>query len=295
VLATLRLCQRKRGRHGATSPTRIPLGGDTLKDRANPARTDPPGTAGGPPGATGGHRDGHAPLHATGILAGLAHDLGNSLTAVRLSAGALARLDPSVAAATATEYITAIIEAVDQMEGVVDDLRGTVRLETRPEAFEIENCSITSLLDETVERVQRSADNAGVRIETDVAVSPARVPADRSLIVRVLQRLTARGIAGSPRGERVRIAVTAEGGEVWFAITDSGPGFNGERMLVQLDARNSPESVGALSIDLALTGDVIRRHGGRFRASGEPGAGTTVAFSLPASPADPGAPGARNP
>ena len=128
-----------------------------------------------------------------------------------------------------------------------------------------------------------------------------RVMADRRRIVQVLNNLFSNASRHAPESSPIRIAAVRDGVHVAIAVSDEGRGVAPER-LGQLFRRYSGSAgdgaeggLGAAGLGLAICKGLAEAHGGRIRAaSGGPGRGTQVTFTLPVAGEDaPDAPGRR--
>jgi PAS domain S-box-containing protein len=122
------------------------------------------------------------------------------------------------------------------------------------------------------------------RIDFQVGVLPPAV-ADPTLMRQVWMNLLANAIKFSSKRERAIIRVSAQQsqGENVYVVQDHGAGFEmqyaGKLFGVFQRLHTSREFEGT-GVGLALVQRVIRRHGGRVWAEGEPDKGATFYFAL---------------
>jgi signal transduction histidine kinase len=123
----------------------------------------------------------------------------------------------------------------------------------------------------------------------DVVFSPGRVGAvllDRDEIVLALDALLENAVQHSePRG-RVTLRASAAGRDVVIEVADGGRGIAAEKLphvferFYRVDrSRNRRE--GGAGLGLAIVDAIARAHGGAASIRSTPGAGTTVALTLP--------------
>jgi signal transduction histidine kinase len=122
---------------------------------------------------------------------------------------------------------------------------------------------------------------------------PARVEADRQLLIEAISVLLTNAINYSPPGSRVTVrALKGEGEqEGWFAIqvSDNGPGIPREEQakLFQRFFRGKAgleSGISGTGLGLAIVKEIMDRHNGRVEvaSSGIPGEGATFTLWLPA-------------
>ncbi|WP_396654630.1 sensor histidine kinase [Microbacterium paludicola] len=115
---------------------------------------------------------------------------------------------------------------------------------------------------------------------------PARTPT-RSASVRVLDNLLSNAVKyNRPRG---RVSVATSVGDQWalIAVQDSGVGLNEEDLgsVFQRYYRGAAvrdSTVTGNGLGLAISRDIVRRHGGDITVSSVLGVGSTFSVTLPA-------------
>jgi signal transduction histidine kinase len=104
------------------------------------------------------------------------------------------------------------------------------------------------------------------------------------MLETVLQNLLDNALRHTPRGGEIVVSVNACETSVETAVRDSGTGIAAS----ELERLQQPFEVGVggrTGLGLAIVKRVLDLHGTELRLSSMPGAGTTVAFVLPAQPA----------
>lgn len=142
------------------------------------------------------------------------------------------------------------------------------------------------------------AAGAGLDLAVTVPALPAvYVDADRML--QVLHNLLSNALRHTPAGGRVTIDGWQEGATVVIAVADTGAGIDPRDLpnIFERFYRADPSRArtsGGSGLGLAIARAVVEAHGGRIRATSEPGRGTTIQFALPL-PGHPGAAPAGGP
>ena len=122
------------------------------------------------------------------------------------------------------------------------------------------------------------------RIDFQVSALPPAV-ADPTLMRQVWMDLLSNAIKFSSRRQRAVIKVSAQQdqGESVYAVRDDGAGFDMQyvgKLFGVFQRLHSSKEFEGTGVGLALVQRVIRRHGGRVWAEGEPNKGATFYFAL---------------
>lgn len=126
------------------------------------------------------------------------------------------------------------------------------------------------------------ADAAGVRIETRLAGTPAKLRVDPELMTQALVNLALNGIQAMDPGGVLTLAAESVDGETRIAIADSGPGLT-EAQLERIFRPFYTTKLQGTGLGLAITRGIVERHGGRVAVNSRPGRGSTftIIFSAP--------------
>jgi two-component system OmpR family sensor kinase len=141
------------------------------------------------------------------------------------------------------------------------------------------------LAQELVEQVSPLASEKGVRV-TLSAAGPARLRCCQALLAEALLNLLDNAIRCTPLDGRVDVSVRVEQGQVFVAVSDTGPGVPaGEQELVF--RRFFRGAVGAkdagTGLGLAIVRGIARAHGGEVVLCSRAGEGATFQVRLPAA------------
>jgi signal transduction histidine kinase len=132
--------------------------------------------------------------------------------------------------------------------------------------------------------LQPWAGERGVRLEVDLPADLPAVRADPDLLDRVLRNLVGNALKFTPAGGAVRLSAGAEGPEVRFGVSDTGPGLPAEveaRLFHKFARGTGPQRGHGLG--LAFCRLAVEAMGGRIWAENQPGAGASFHFTLPAA------------
>ncbi|HMQ29012.1 MAG TPA: HAMP domain-containing sensor histidine kinase, partial [Acidimicrobiales bacterium] len=212
------------------------------------------------------------------------HELRNPLAVMRTNLD-VALSDPGASAEDLRESAGVVARTVDRLTHLVDDLLQFARHGAPTFAHEPVD------LAEGVAEV--TAEYAGAAAEREVAldgVAPSGlwVVGDRVALRQALHNLTGNAVRVAPPRSAVRLAAGRDGGWVWMAVEDAGPGIpESERELVfqrfWRKARGEDGERGS-GLGLTIVRQVAEGHNGEVRLASEEGRGSTFSVWLPAAP-----------
>jgi signal transduction histidine kinase len=226
------------------------------------------------------------------VLRIVAHDIGNSLSAVKIHAMVLERTLPADGQAEARKRTEAIRNLTQQMDRLRQDLLDVAAIEAGRLSFEPHETALREVVDDVLGTVAGQAGEKGLTLEAEVSPDLPAVWADRERLHQVLGNLVGNAVKFTPAGGRVSVTARLDptAGEeghpgVRVAVEDTGPGISAEHLPHVFDRfwqARSTRRAGA-GLGLAIARGVVEAHGGRIWAASEPGQGTTFEFTLPAA------------
>jgi signal transduction histidine kinase len=121
------------------------------------------------------------------------------------------------------------------------------------------------------------------RIDIDPLPSAA---GDSAVIRHVWSNLIGNALKYSAKraDPHIRISGRVEGGEAVYQIEDNGAGFDmrhAEKLFGVFKRLHGSDEFAGTGVGLAIVHRIVRRHGGRITAHGEPGVGARIEFTLP--------------
>jgi len=219
-------------------------------------------------------------LESLGVLAGgIAHDFNNILTII-LGNVSLARLqlhEPEKVTKRLEEAENATARAKDLAQQLLTFARGGEPVKKKIE--------LRGLLREAARFALRGSNVRGKFALSD-DIWP--VEADEGQLVQVIQNLVLNAVQAMPEGGTVTISAensgSPQGGEsfVKISIADTGAGISEHHLQRIFDPYFTTKQQGS-GLGLATCYSIIRKHGGKIRASSTLGKGSTFHISLPAA------------
>lgn len=211
------------------------------------------------------------------------HELRNPLAVIRTNLEVVLS-DPDANADDLREVGIVVRRTAERMSTLVDDLLLYARREAPASRAGL--IDVASLVGEAGADFRATAETNGLRIDC-VAVPGLWVNADATGIRQALANLLANAIRHAPSGTAVRLAAGSEGGWVWVAVEDHGPGIAPEdqvrvwQRFWRGDRRRAREE-GRSGLGLSIVRQIVARHHGRVQLVSELGKGSTFVLWFPA-------------
>ena len=214
------------------------------------------------------------------LLADVAHELRTPLAVIQGNAeGMLDGLYPAD-----REHLQPLVDTSRVMARLLDDLQTLSTVEAGVLRLHREPTAPAGLVGDAVAAFRSLADERGVRLEGRPDGGLALLEVDPTRIAEVLSNLVANALRHTPSGGSVEVAAgPSDGGRaVAFTVSDTGEGIPAERLPFVFDRYVKSADSGGAGLGLAIAKSLVEAHGGTIAAESEPGAGTTVRFTLPA-------------
>ncbi len=148
------------------------------------------------------------------VAAGLAHEIRNPLSSVRMHVQILAR-SPQVPAETAQ----LLLSEIDRLEGILSELLSWAR----PETFSSGPTDLAALAEEVLALMGPQLAHRGIRVVREIGPVPP-IQADRDRMRQVLRNLLANARDALGTGGTLTLRLKEEGGAVLLEVADDGPG-----------------------------------------------------------------------
>ena len=218
------------------------------------------------------------------LLAEVAHELNTPLAAVKLQAQIARRSGD----ATRQSALDELDRGIERATHLVAQLLQMARLEPGVRERQMLPIRLDMLAAEVVAAFSARADAHGI----DLGLAPsaaAWVPGDEEDLRVLLNNLVDNALRHVPTGGRVDVQVTAEGGRVRLAVSDTGPGIpeaDRQRVLQRFVRLAPSQGDGKGSgLGLSIVARVVAQHGGTLALDEREGGGLTVSVELPATAA----------
>jgi signal transduction histidine kinase len=217
------------------------------------------------------------------LVAWVSHDLRTPLAGLRAMAEAL---QDGIATDTG-RYHRQILSEVTRLSTMVDDLFELSRIESGTLSLSPDRIEVGDLVSDTIASMEPVARARGVRL-TGAADGSLPVYADPRELSRALSNLVTNAIRHTPEGGHVRVAATAEAGEVLITVADGCGGIPEADLARVFDlawratAARTPGADGGAGLGLTIVRGIVEAHSGQVRVVNA-GGGCSFEVRLPAS------------
>ncbi len=217
----------------------------------------------------------------TAMLRAVSHDFRSPLTAIVVSAGALAHGELSLECGDRRELTETILFEARRLDRLVSNLLDASRLEAGAAEPDAALWAIEDLLLHTLDGLEA----AEARIEVVFPENESsKVRVDLHQVERVLANLLENALRYSGASQRVRVQVNETGSEVLIRVIDHGPGIapgEADRIFEPFQRGSRTAEVQGAGLGLAIARGFAEANGGRVWAESLQGQGATFVLALP--------------
>ena len=220
------------------------------------------------------------------LAANISHDLRSPLTSIQ---GYLETLQMKLTGGADAEnrrYVEIIIGESKKLSTLIDDLFQLSLLEADRVELNIEQFSLTELMQDELVVYSARADERGILVENELPRELLPVRGDLKLIRRSLTNLLDNALKFTPPGGTIQVDAAARENEIVLTVSDSGPGIAEEELPLIFNrfyrggAEASTTDRGGSGLGLAIAHRIIELHGGRLVVESEEGKGSRFRVEL---------------
>src|SRR5271165_3398159 len=212
------------------------------------------------------------------LIAGVAHELNNPLTAIL---GYAQLLESEGLNDRAQDYVGKMFKQAQRTHRVVQNLLSFAR-QRKPQRDEVD---IRKILEETLALRDYDLKINNIKVERDIPSEPAIVVADPHQIEQVFLNVinnAVDAILETGRSGKLKIQISNAGGHVCTQFTDDGAGIKDPKRI--FDPFYTTKSVGkGTGLGLSICYGIVKEHGGDITANNAPDGGAVIEVRLPAA------------
>jgi two-component system sensor histidine kinase HydH len=208
------------------------------------------------------------------VAAGVAHELRNPLTAIKMLAQTGQEGVP--APGLPPEDLEVIEKEVRRMEQCIQTFLDFAR----PPRSERRRTDLAEVVRRALALVEGRARKQRVSLLAEGLEQPLLVEIDPEQIHQVLLNLLLNALDALPRGGAVRVCVTRKQSAVEVQVQDSGPGI-AARIQTRLFEPFVSSKENGLGLGLSICQRLVEAHGGTIRGENAPSGGARFTFALP--------------
>ncbi len=211
------------------------------------------------------------------LMADVAHELRTPLTIVQ---GRLEGILDGVYPADERQ-ISQLLDETRVLSKLVEDLRTLALTEAGALPLQVESTDVVGLVRETIGSMQPEARPKSIELKMTSHTDGVVLDLDALRIREVLTNLLSNAIRHTPEGGTVNVSIDDSADAVTVTVRDTGEGMSPEEVARIFDRFYKGSTSRGSGLGLTIAKGIIEAHRGKITASSQPGAGTTIGFTLP--------------
>jgi signal transduction histidine kinase len=186
------------------------------------------------------------------------------------------------------DYANDVHKSGQHLLDLINDVLDLSKIQAGRVDLREESVDLSELLADAISLTRERALKGGVSLVSNAPPSGPFVTADRRLIKQILLNLLSNAIKFTPQGGTVTGTTFSDGHGIGIAIQDTGIGMTREdivkamQLYGQVDSKISRKHKGT-GLGLPISQSLAELHDGKLAIDSEPGQGTTITLTLPAS------------
>jgi signal transduction histidine kinase len=196
------------------------------------------------------------------LAAGLAHEIRNPLTTIKVLFGSLLRSAPIPAELKQDSEM--IGRQIARLETIVEGFLSTARAQVAP--VDLKPLDLNATVDESLLLVASSA-SEGTRLDIDLCDGELPLRGDATQMSQVVYNLVLNAIQAVEKRGRISVATrriqTGKTREAQLEVADDGPGLDEKVMLKLFQPFVTTKKTG-VGLGLSIVKRIVDAHGGRF-------------------------------
>lgn len=208
------------------------------------------------------------------LAAGIAHEIRNPLSSIKGFATILGgRTKHDEGSRKLTELM---VSEVERLNRVVTELLDYAR----PTELRKRRMDVRQVVEHSVRLIDADVGRQGITIESSEIPEGLEIEIDEDKFTQVLINLSLNAVQAMDRGGTLRIAVSHQGNQVIWTVSDTGSGISPEHLPHVFDPYFTTKP-GGVGLGLANVHKFVEAHGGDIRVSSTLEKGTVFRIVLP--------------
>ncbi|MEK7858526.1 MAG: ATP-binding protein [Elusimicrobiota bacterium] len=211
------------------------------------------------------------------------HDLSNSLMTLQVSFEMLSQtITPNNDQLKRMTYIS---NGISQIARLIEDLVDWASIEQGKFRLEAVSVAPGTMAEEVIVGPPAGAQAREISLGAQIEPGLPAVTADKRRLAQVLNNLLENAIRHTSRGGRITVLVSRKGGEVEFAVRDTGEGIapgDVQKIFQSFYQGSGHAGGGRLGLGLSIAKEIVESHKGRLWVESPGiGQGATFLFTIP--------------
>jgi signal transduction histidine kinase len=223
------------------------------------------------------------------FVAYVSHELRTPLTTIKMLVRLLLMDTPKET--KPHEYLTVINTQVERQARLVNNLLDITRLEAGKYELPLEPVDPHRVLQGAVSACRPLLEEKKLRIDVSYDGIPDSITSNGGGLEQVLINLLTNAVKFTSKGGCISVSCRGEGGQVCFAVRDSGTGMSPEqlgRIFTKFYTVRNPQKKGeGTGLGLVISDMIVKKLGGRIEVTSEVNVGSCFVVRLPVAPMAP--------
>jgi signal transduction histidine kinase len=182
------------------------------------------------------------------------------------------------------EYVDHISTSSSVLLTIVNDILDLATLDAGIMQLHYSEASIDDLLDDVAMQIADRLQENSVTLAITAPAGLGTVVADQQRLKQILLKLLTNAANFAPEGSEIALTCWKESGDVYFSVSDRGPGIPQDMLKTVFDRFSSSAKGGKRSgagLGLSIVESFVTLHKGEVSIDSRPGHGTTVTCRIP--------------
>jgi signal transduction histidine kinase len=183
----------------------------------------------------------------------------------------------------AGKYLHAIRNSSHRLNGMIEDILNTIKLERGEMSLLPEEMSSAALCKRVFELYEPLAARKGISFSMRLPEGALMLHGDPALLERVVSNLVGNSMKFTPVDGNVVLSCGARNSSVMFSVSDTGPGIPADKHgeIFEKYSQLEEHKYMGFGLGLAMCKMAVELHGGRIWVESQEGKGSNFCFTVP--------------